>query len=218
MRRFVLRTRFGLWVAIFALLAASPASAALQINVVPFSASPGSSGTFNVTLTNTGLTSVDLASFFYELTSGSDITLTKVTSEATSPSYIFAGNSLDDFFAINLNDLTANPGPGQTIDALDASFDLTNVVLAPADTVGLGLVYFDVAPDAPIGSVPITITTANFAGLDSDGNTVLYPGEITAGSGNGAIVAPEPATILIWSVLGVVGIAFARWRRRAQAA
>ncbi len=68
------------------------------------------------------------------------------------------------------------------------------------------------APSPTIGDV---ITLFNGEGVDTEGHTYKYAGVTFASDPFGSV--PEPATIVIWSLLGAIAVTFG-WRRRKQAA
>src|SRR5450631_1810049 len=83
-------------VLVLALLSlAAPARADIILSVQSVAGAPGSSGNFDVLLTNTGPSIQNIAGFAFELsTADTNITFTDVTTSTTTASYIFAGDSL----------------------------------------------------------------------------------------------------------------------------
>jgi hypothetical protein len=71
-------------------------------------------------------------------------------------------------------------------------------------------------PDAigqSFGSVDmLTLTPLTSGGVDDPGQPQLYVPDVAPG--NVSNVVPEPATIIIWSLLGTVAITIGWWRRR----
>lgn len=146
------------------MLAATPSRADLIVQVGSAVAAAGSSGnSIDVTLTNTGPSSVQLDAFSFGLDVDSGITLTGATTAV--PSYIFAGFST---FGPNI---TIDVGPPLTAgDVYDTSLGGAGFVEVGAGaTVGLGRVSFDVSPLAS-GSYPVKLldsfTSVAFAGND----------------------------------------------------
>ena len=179
-------------------------------------ASPGSSGTIEVSLKNTGTSTLQIASFAMEIsTANTYLSFTDATIDTTD-AYIFAGDSL---FA----DLTTGSIAIQTAPTLIASdesyvFSLTGTptsVLAGA-TVGLGKISFSIAPDAP--SAQALIDFVDLGGgtslSDAVGN-ILAPDNIEDGTvpGFGTVtIAPEPSSIILLS-----GGVLLLWKRVAKA-
>ncbi len=167
-----------------------------SINPASTSAMAGSSGiAFDVLLNNTGVASLGVAGFSFMLTaSSSDIIFTSATTAAAG--YIFAGNSFaNDFFS---GDLSAVPVTGQTVTASDITSNGAMVTVSAANSVGVGRIFFSVAPGAPTGGVSITISTGPASSLsDSSGNSIPLD---TPSNGTVIVTAgeiPEPATSLL---------------------
>jgi hypothetical protein len=162
----------------------------LSIQPATTSAAPGSSGdSFDVVLTNTGPSGVSIAGFNFELTAADpDVTLTQVTFGTAAP-YIFSGISL---FGPVLN----SNGPGATIDASDLTSNFSDVTIASNSTVGLGHVFFSVAPNATLvpGAVSFSGGIAGNSLTNAAGQNVPID-TLTAGSID--VVVPEPATFLL---------------------
>ncbi len=188
----------------------------LLFSADPATATVGSMNTtFQVLITNTGSTSIDIAGFSFEIsTSDSDITFTQSTTATTTP-YIFAGDSL--FGPVN-----STSTPGQTLDASDnVAAPSSGTTIAPDTTLGLGLVFFDVSPTAATGEATVEFTGYPASSLsDPNGNNVTIdrfnPGTITI---NQAVVAtPESGAIVpLILTLVVVGIVINDRRRRRLA-
>ncbi len=195
-----------------ALTAMSQAKADAMFAFTPISISASDTGgAFDVTLTNTGLSSLSIAGFSFEVTVGnSGFTLLSVD-ETTTASYIFAGNSLFG------PDLGFN-GTGQTIQAADVTADFGNVIIGAGTTVGLGHVTFSMLPATGMGNYDLTFTggAASNSLSDADGNLVpsdsTARGTINVMAGTTGVV-PEPSTfILMLTAAGALAIL----RRRAR--
>lgn len=202
-RKFVQPTKRSITFLFTTLLVACalPARADIVFSAQSTSALPGDMGdTFEVDITNKGSSAVQIGGFVFEITTTNpDVMFTDVTDATTAFTCIFNGNSL---FGPDL----ALSSPGQTFDAADAS---SYTSLDAGATLELGLVFFDVSPDA---NVPETVTVSfnlnNSSLSDGDGNPIPIDG-----SRSGSIdVVPEPS--------GMVGLALALgllgWRKRTR--
>jgi hypothetical protein len=191
---------------------APAARADLLLTAQSVSAAPGSvNDTFNVYLTNTGASAVDVEAFSFEInTPDTEITFEQSTIGTTLFPYVFAGNSfVQTFLGTNVNSTSS---PGQTLDASDLTANLGFTVVNPGQSYGLGLVYFDVAAGAPPQTAPVNFNT-NFAFTSvSDQNLMSIPLDFA----NGQIVVPEPSGR--WPlVIALAGLAWVirRYRRPA---
>lgn len=197
---------------VYLLSATIPADAGLLMDIAPNSAAPGTSGTLEVTLTNTGTGNLDLivvGGFSFEITAaGTDVTFSDVTTATSLYTYIFPGSD-------SLSESLFGPGSlvpmitnnGQTISASDNFNGSAGKTLTPGETVSLGLVSYSISSSAPIGVIPITFTSADV----SDSSGVDIP-VVLSTSGNINVV-PEPSS-LISMLLGSVGIGIGVYRRR----
>jgi len=153
-------------------------------------ASAGSTGnSFEVDITNTGPAAVQIGGFVFEITTAnSAVTFTDATTGTTTYDYIFDGNS---FFG---PDISAS-GSGQTFDATDiASTPSSYTTLVAGETLGLGEIFFDLAPGASSGTVSFNLDNSSLS--DGDGNPISIDsansGLITVSS-----VTPEPTSLLL---------------------
>jgi hypothetical protein len=195
------------------LVATGPARAGLVFEVQNVTAAAGSTGdTLNVLLMNTGPSAVTIAGFSFGLTSTSAITFTDVTDATSTNTYIFAGHS--EFGP----DLDISAGPGSSIQAADnynppdAGFSV-----AANSTVGLGLVFFNLASNA---SGPITVSFQPYPDSslsDPSGNnisiTTFDSGTITVPS---AVPEPSSLVLLATALIGTASIVRARRGRPAR--
>ena len=194
-------------------LLAAPAHGALIIGISPTNtnAAAGSSGFFDVTLTNNTAATPGIAGFSFSLTSGSaNLTFTGATTAVAN--YIFAGNSFANDFTGG--DLRGNPGFPPTFPASDTTSNGLNRTLAGNSTVGLGRVFFSVAGGASAG--PISVTVANTAATslsDSLGRAVALGtsvnGTVTVTAG---ALTPEPGTFGLL-LLALPGLALLKKRQ-----
>ncbi len=198
-------------VAVAALLLdiAVPAHAGLIVSVQDVSATAGTTGnTLEVDLTNTGGAAVDIGSFSFEISvaGSSGVTFTSADIDTTVNTYIFAGNSL---FGPTISTMT-----GTTLDASDIAIS-GSTSLAGGETLGLGLVSFDVAGSAPNGPVTVTLTGFPATSLTAPDLSnipidTLNNGTITISPS----AVPEPSS-LVSSTLGLLGAAWLIRRVRA---
>lgn len=206
---------FILSAALAALLLFAPASRAdgLAVGIAPgTTASAGSTGnTFDVLLTNTGPSAINVAGFgFGIVTADADISFTDANTSTSAP-YIFAGDSFD---VINGFTLFTNSLPGQTVEASDLSNSGAGANIPVGATVALGNIVFDVASGATPGIFAVTFEdfpTTSFA--DSNGGNLDFTaadGSITITSGT---PAPEPASSAL--LLCALALLFAIRRRRS---
>jgi hypothetical protein len=159
--------------------------------------SPGSTGdSFEVDLTNTGAAATTVDSFMLGLEEGnSDIVFESVSTATTGDDYIFNGNSL-------IGSPISTTSPGQSVSAFDiwaGPGDGFN--LGTGATVGLGEVFFDVAPGASYGPTVVSFVSDETSLSDIDGDAITIDAE-----DSGTIdVVPEPSTLALF---GVAGVAF----------
>jgi hypothetical protein len=171
-----------------ALLIPVPAKASSILSIESVSGAPGSTGTFDVLLTNTGPSSQNIAVFNFELTtSDTNITFSGVFTSTTTATYIFPSS----FFGPNITTFAT----GQSVEAsdVDATFIGTNI--GSGATYGLGNVSYSISPGALNGEIA-EIDFVAFPGTslaDSGANNVGFTaesGSITAESSS----VPEPST------------------------
>jgi hypothetical protein len=180
-----------------AALAVQPARANFIFNIEAVTASGGSTGNVvDVTLTNTGADQT-IGGFSFGISAASpNITFTGAFTSTTTAPYIFAGDSL---FGPEIDNLSM---PGTSLGALDI-FDITDsgTNVTTGETVGLGQVFFDVAPGASVGPIIATFNADQNSLSDQFGNPIpLAP-------------TPEPSTLVLFTA-SLVGLAGCAWRRR----
>ena len=167
---------------------------------------PSTANVFDVLLTNTGVSSITVGGFSFEVSvTDPDITLTGADFATLLAPYIFAGQSLDIDFSIPLNG-----SHGATLDAGDVS-DGTGAVIAAGKTLALGEVFFDVAKNAALGQFAVTFTGG------SNGNSVfdvagapIAIDDKTPGAINIAVPEPSSALLALAALSGIAGM----FRRR----
>ncbi len=195
--------------AVAVLLISLPAKGDIILSIESVTGAPGSSGVFDVLLTNTGPSDQNIAAFNFELTSANtDITFTDVTTGTTTATYIFP---------------TSGTGPdivtfasGQTVEAgdFDGAFNGTDV--ASGATFGLGSVSFSIDPGATNGETAeidisafpaSSLVDSNFSNVDF----TTQSGTITVQTSS---AVPEPATALPLAGALLIAALFAHKRRR----
>ena len=148
---------------------ATEANADLVIGAQSVSANAGSTGnSFEVYLTNTGSSSVDVAAFSFEIsTTSSNINLTGATT-STTDAYIFGADSL---FGPEIDTST-----GQTLDASDVfATPSGSTSIGSGSTFGLGEISFDVGPGASPGNYTVSFTPYPSTSLsDPNGNDLTF--------------------------------------------
>ncbi len=202
--------RFLILVAFAAVLlypAPARAAAILSIQSV-IASSPSAGNAFDVVLTNTGPSSITLGAFSFELTTAdANITFTSATTGTILFAYVFSGHSL-------FGPTISTSAPGQTIDASD-NFDtpIMGAAIGAGISVGLGRVFFDVAPGDSAGAKAVNFTAFPGTTLsDNLGGNITFnssPGTITVVSS----AVPEPSTLML-ALLGFPVMVLARKRLR----
>jgi hypothetical protein len=169
------------------------------------SASPGSSGAFDVFLTNTGPGSISIQGFQFEVTTAdTDITFTDITINPVVAPYMFAGNSL---LAIGSSILEVPPSTAQDAQALDLSADGTSTIIGSGVEFGLGEVLFSIASNAAPTTAVINFGAATSLSDAAGGSIPFQPvaGGLTI---TGTSATPEPATagMLGATLLGLIAL------------
>jgi hypothetical protein len=202
------------FIAMFAaglLLCAAPARADISLSIRPVSAAPGATGTFDVLLANTGVSSVNIAGFSFELsTTNTDITFGDVTTSTVTAPYIFTNSD----YGPNIWVTTG----AQIVTASDLDGTPGGDNFAPG-IYGLGLVSFTVSPGA-VGGETATVNfdaypATSFADGSINANNIPFsstPGTITVTS------TPEPGFAWPAGAVGVALVAGAALRRKRAAA
>ncbi|MDE3165955.1 MAG: hypothetical protein KGN36_09125 [Acidobacteriota bacterium] len=170
-----------------------PARAGVVVTVGSATVSAGGSGSFDITLANTGASAQNIAGFGLAIaTTDPDITFTGADFSTLLP-YVFAGDSWDvaNGFAF------VTSAPGQTLSASDLSNSGTGNDIAAATSVGLARVLFSVSGGATAGAFPVTLTAYPATSLnDSTFANVPFTsvdGSITIQAGT---AVPEPSAFL----------------------
>jgi hypothetical protein len=178
------------------ILACCAANATLLISFQAPTATAGSTGnSFDITLLNNSPSPLSVAAFTLQIsTSNPNVGFTGATSSTTAAPYIFGAASL---FGPNIA-----TSVGQTLVASDIYLGIGGVLLPGGGLVGLGHVFFDVAPGAANGIAPVTFDPIGTSLADDNGTLIaigaLQPGQIIIAA------VPEPGSaILILTVLGI---------------
>jgi len=168
---------------------------------------------FDVLLTNTGPSEVDIAAFsFGVFTTDTDISFTEADVSTDGPNpYIFFGNSFDQIY---LGGVISNPSPvgepslpAQFLTASDVgNAYLSYTAVAAGETVDLGTVLFDVDPNAAIQSFTVSFDMTLFPNppggyqwnnlSDENGNAVNID-SFQSGTFNVTEGVPEPSPLLL---------------------
>jgi hypothetical protein len=199
-----------LWAAALALFAfeAAPARAGLIMQVQNSAASAGGTGSFDVTLADTGGT-FNIAGFSVNLTvpGASGVSFTDVNTDTIVSPYIFGTLQTPPF--------SFDTFPNTQFIASDVA--ATSVTINPGDTFGLAHVTYSVTPGAPSAAVPVSLIDigGGTALADENGNFVSFTttdGTITV---SGTAV-PEPAslTLLGLGAASMAGYALRKNRSR----
>jgi hypothetical protein len=198
----------------------APAHAQLILGITTDSAVPGSStDSLDVTLTNQGSSSVNIAGFSFELNAtGSNaglLTFTDATLDTLAAPYIFEGNSFVQTVYLT-DDITPTNTPGnygQTIDASDLDVTGVGTLLAGGHTVSLGNVLFTLSPTAS-SSINLEFTSSSATSLSGPGTSSSDLPFTTSGSMSihPASVPELPPGVLITIAAGLCAVA--RFRRQ----
>src|SRR5262249_4324977 len=120
-------------------------------------ASPGDAGSFEVILTNTSRTSVDIATFNYQLlvAETAPVSLVGVSNATSIEPYIFGGDGF------GIAGILGNDGGFNTLTVSDFLNDFvppaSPVSLGAGARASLGLIQFQVDPSATSQDVPVSI-------------------------------------------------------------
>ena len=197
--------------------AVSCSAGGLVIEAPNLTATPGSSGSFDLLLVNTNLTggtSYDVSSdqFVLSLSGLLGITFTGV-SIATDPvaaPYIFVLSGTTQPGGLPLSTDTF---PNTQFTAIDAEFASPGFrTVNPGDTFGLAHVSYTES-SLSLGGTTTTITIAPFPDsllTDLAGNPISF------GITNGSITIPEPWALTQASTAVLIGLGLVWWRRGRQ--
>src|SRR5277367_3318367 len=194
--------------AIAPLLLTIPAKGDIVLSIESVSGAPGSTGTFDVLLTNTGPSSQNILAFNFELTTAdTNITFTDVTTSTTTAPYIFPNSLFGP-------DITLSAA-AQSAEASDVEGTFNGTDVASGATYGLGSVSFSIDPGATNGEIAeIDISAFPDTSLsDNNFNNVDFTttsGTITVQTSSTAV--PEPSTALPVAGAALLGASLLRRR------
>jgi hypothetical protein len=182
----------------------------LTISAPPLTATPGSTGSFDVLLTNNGTTNVDVASDSFQLAlSGPlDASFTAVSIATTAP-YIYVTSATT---VPGGSPLSLDTFPNTLFTASDSEFASPGFrVVMPGQSFGLANVSFSVGATTPNG-----LDTMSFLNVSL---TDINGADIPVTSSNGSIrvgpaVIPEPSTLIQATTALLIGLGVAWCRKR----
>jgi len=186
-----------------------PARADVVLSIEPSAAAPGSSGSFDVLLTNTGATAVNIDGFNFQLsTPNPNVTFTDVTTATTVAPYIFP----DSLFGPDITTIAT----GQTVEAGDVDASGNGTEVTAGATYSLGDVSYDIASAAMVGDTAIVsfepYPSTSLADMNSNNvSFTAVPGTITVALG--ITPTPEPSLTWVTALLLVVLPGVGRWRK-----
>jgi hypothetical protein len=189
-----------------------PASGGVVFEIGSVFAGRGSSGnTIEVDVYNTGLSSLVIGGFNFEINADPDIDFTGAGFSTSAP-YLFTGDSFDQL-ATPLQPL--NTSTGSSLSAGDISNSGNGDTLGAGETMGLALVTFDVSRTAALGPVTVSFSTdsSDTALSDQNGDPIV----ISLVSGTIDVTAPEPSTAAML-LAALMGLGAWRLMRRGPAA
>lgn len=185
--------RFVLVILCGAVLIAPAYATPITFSIVPVTLNPmpGDVGdSFDVLLTNGTGAALSVAAFSFEVSSNdADVTLISADTFTSAAAYIFSGDSFD---------LISGGGPvntssGAKLDGSDLTNDFTNVSIASGATVGLGEVFYNVAPGAALAPFTISFSGGAAANNLSDTSFNVTDPDIS-GVLNLTITSPSPTS------------------------
>jgi hypothetical protein len=187
------------------LLSAQSARADLVLEAPTFNATPGSSGKFDLLITNNGSTPVELAADGIELGVPAGIHFTAADITTATP-YVFP-SSFDD-----INGFTLSLDPFPTTDFTVSDVDnapSSSVTINPGDTFGIADISYTIDPTAAPGNYELSFEHIPPATSLSDAAGHAIPFTTSNGSINviAATPVPLPSPLGIGLTLIVTGLA-----------
>jgi hypothetical protein len=174
---------FVLPVSVLALVSAAGAHADVIISAPAVTVSPGSSGSFEVLVTNTGTSDVAIGAFSFDISTASpSVDFIGASTMTTIATYIFVGNSF-----VDANGLSLGTRTGQRLTASDAANNAIQSFVGAGGMRSLGNVFYSANPSATFTSLAIAFSKTGTSLADEFGNPVsatTVDGQIT--------LAPEP--------------------------
>jgi hypothetical protein len=200
-------------------LVCSPALAGtVTYSIAPstIDAAPGDVGdAFEVLLTNGSASSIDVQSFFFQVSvTDTDISFTNANFSTTPNAYIFAGDSFDQNPPPST--LYTNTLPALFVDGSDLTNDGAGITVTSGESLALGEVYFNVAAGAAGGPATVSFSGSSASNSLSDpsGDSIAI-GSLTSGTIDiaSSTNTPEPSSLFL--TLGAMAARFGRIRRGA---
>jgi len=189
------------------------AQADLIVSAPNIVAAPGSSGSFDVLLSNTGAGGIFVDAFTFDISTPSPaVALLSASTNTTAAPYIYAGDSF-----VTMNGLPFATRTGQELTASDlvngfiCQTTCTGTV-NPGMTLSLGEVFFTAASSAAFGSVPISFSTAGTSLADANGAPIAF----SAVNGELSLAPEVNSGLLLLAGLGLCAIVRAHLLSRQQ--
>lgn len=172
-------------------------------------------GTFEVTLSNTDNTTYNVAGFNFQLMlpNSSGVQFTGASTATVAHDYIFNGTgsaTVDPGFMFSYD-----PFPNTSFTASDTEFTYPSIAVAPGSSFGLGLVSYNISPNAPAGTVPISFVALGTGLSDADGNAISF----TTSGGSIQVhpaSVPEPSSFLMLTISTATLAAVRKWTRAGR--
>jgi hypothetical protein len=207
------------WAAALMLLASlGPAVACradgLVISAPDLTATPGSTGSFDVLLTNTNPTggaSYDVAgdSFQLQLSGPLDASFTDVSINTVAAPYIYVTSGTTQ----GGGPLSLDTFPNMLFTASDSEFASPGFrTVNPGDVFGLAHVSYSISSTTPNGID--TISFSNVSLTDINGNAI--PVSISNGVIAVGMAIPEPSALIQGATAALIGLGASWWRLRVR--
>jgi hypothetical protein len=190
----------------FGLLLASDARATAIVAAQAVTADAGASGSFDVTLTNTGPSSIVVGAFTFGISiANPDVSFTDVTTATSSNGYIFGADST---FGPDLTGPIS--GPSLLVsDVYDVPF--SGATIASGATVGLGQVLFTISSDSPGGAFTALLLPSPVTSLSDPTGIDIVIGTLSNGTIN---VQTTPECSSLFLMLGGIPLVWLKVRSR----
>jgi hypothetical protein len=196
----------------------SPCRAAgLLIEAPKLTATPGSSGSFDLLLVNTnpaGGASYNVAadSFGLALSGPLNVTFTNVTIN-TSATYIYvtSGTTVPGGMPLSLDSFPNTQFTGSDFETASPLYR----TVTPGESFGLAHVSFAVSSTTPNGTERISLVSSATSLSDNNGKTI---GVSLAGGSLRVGAVPEPATLTQAAIAALIGLGWFWSRRKSRGA
>jgi hypothetical protein len=193
-------------------IGASPAAHGALIVLAPaVIGAPGTSGTFDIVLQNTGAASISIGGFSFGVsTTNPGVTFSSATISTTAAAYIFGADSLFG------PDITI--ASGTSLSASDNPASVASYNVAGGATVGLGHLSYAISGAATPGTLTLSLSPSATALADQNGNPIKIDA-LTDGSVS-VTGTPEPGGFALvlsgGTCAAAAGLRTARRRRRIR--